>query len=448
MNVNFATRFFVYLMSNQKTVSFCAFLHSLSPAVFSPKDTTQKTLQMIRPEIPGNEKERLKALLSYDILDTLQDIAFDEITKIASEICQTPISLVSLIDNNRQWFKSHYGITATETPREYAFCAHAILEPEKVLMVNDATKDERFHDNPLVTNEPHVVFYAGAPLVTSDGFALGTLCVIDDQPKSLTNKQKEALKALANQVMAQLELRKKIQLLKKSQEALKESNESLERFARVASHDLKSPLATIQQVSEILSENYAPKLDTLGAEMIGYLERSAKSLRCLVDGILSHSSSIDLNIKEQEEFASREVFEHIIDLLSPPKEINIIIAGAFPQLKLNKACFHQIFQNLIGNAIKYNDSPQPEIRVECKSVDNRWEFTVHDNGPGIPEKYQQSIFELFQTLGQKDRFGEKGTGIGLATVKKLVDKLDGEIQLDSHKENGTCFKVCLTKAIC
>lgn len=155
---------------------------------------------MIVPKIPVDEYNRLEALKEYSILDTLPEKEYDEITFLASQICRTPISLISLIDDKRQWFKSHYGLDATETPKDVAFCAHAINDKEKMFVVADSRKDERFHDNPLVTDDPFVIFYAGVPLVTSEGYALGTLCVIDHEPRTLDESQAEALQALSNQL--------------------------------------------------------------------------------------------------------------------------------------------------------------------------------------------------------------------------------------------------------
>lgn len=163
---------------------------------------------MKNPKIPANEKERLKVLEEYQILDTLPEDLYDDITEIASQICNTPISLISLIDDSRQWFKSHHGLDVSETPKDVAYCAHAINEPDKILEVPDAFEDERFHDNPLATGDPHVRFYAGAPLKTKDGHTLGTLCVIDHEKRKLTAEQKKTLWALSRQVVALLELRK------------------------------------------------------------------------------------------------------------------------------------------------------------------------------------------------------------------------------------------------
>ncbi|MGH7992404.1 MAG: GAF domain-containing protein [Limisphaerales bacterium] len=157
--------------------------------------------------LPNNETERLAALKEYRILDTGTEQPYDDITTLAAHICQVPIATISLVDEARQWFKSRVGITRLQTPREMAFCAHAILQ-RKPLVVQDARKDERFADNALVTGEPHIRFYAGFPLINPEGLALGTLCVIDRKPRRLSIEQEKAIQALVRQVMALLELRR------------------------------------------------------------------------------------------------------------------------------------------------------------------------------------------------------------------------------------------------
>ncbi|PWL30283.1 PAS domain S-box protein [uncultured Roseivirga sp.] len=171
---------------------------------------------MKKPDIPHNEKARLSALKSYQVLDTLPESEFDDITLIASEICGTPIALISLIDEKRQWFKSRVGLDAAETPREISFCGHAINEPDRIFEIQDSREDDRFKDNPLVEDEPNVIFYAGSPLVDPSGHVLGTLCVIDHEPNNLNDGQKRALKSLGRQVVKQLVLRKELAEVEKN----------------------------------------------------------------------------------------------------------------------------------------------------------------------------------------------------------------------------------------
>jgi GAF domain-containing protein len=161
----------------------------------------------MKAPLPENEAQRLAALKEYHILDTAPEQIYDDITALAAHLCDVPIAMVSLVDESRQWFKSKLGLSPRETPRDVAFCAHAILQSEP-LIVRDAMKDSRFADSALVTRSPHIRFYAGFPLASPEGFALGTLCAIDRKPRQLSAAQKHAMQALSRQVMALLELRR------------------------------------------------------------------------------------------------------------------------------------------------------------------------------------------------------------------------------------------------
>ncbi|MEP6466184.1 MAG: GAF domain-containing protein [Parafilimonas sp.] len=219
---------------------------------------------MLIAPLPDNEAERLNVLKSYDILDSLPESDYDDITKLASEICQTSVSLISFIDDSRQWFKSSVGLEVKETPRDFAFCTHGILNPNEILIVPDSRIDSRFADNPLVINDPHVIFYAGVPLVTHNGFPLGSLCVIDSSPKELNKSQVIALKALAKQVVNLVELRKSNKTLKTMQALLQERNSELEYIST-------NILNEVQQLAETLSTietHYAETLNEDGKKLV------------------------------------------------------------------------------------------------------------------------------------------------------------------------------------
>lgn len=174
-----------------------------------------------------DEQLRLQSLRSYNILDTAEERNFDDITELAASICNTPIALISFVDGDRQWFKSHYGLDTRQTDRCHSFCSHAIEHPEILMQIEDALEDPRFRDNVLVTGSPDIRFYAGMPLVNEKGYALGSICVIDHQPRKLNDAQQKALRTLACQVIDQLSLKKRVielELAQKDNLTLKENN--------------------------------------------------------------------------------------------------------------------------------------------------------------------------------------------------------------------------------
>ncbi|MEH1952603.1 response regulator [Nostoc sp.] len=215
----------------------------------------------MKAPLPDNETQRIESLLEYKILDTPTDAAFDDLTRLASYICGTPIGLISLIDSDRQWFKSKVGLDALETPRDLAFCAHAIMQPE-VFVVPDATVDERFATNPLVTSDPNVRFYAGVPLTNPEGYALGTLCVIDHVPRNLSPEQLEALRILGRQVIKQLEMRRTLASLVLASDTRKQAQKGRKQFFKRIAGGFGLASAILVLIGVISYQNTRILIDT------------------------------------------------------------------------------------------------------------------------------------------------------------------------------------------
>lgn len=394
---------------------------------------------------PENERERLEALESYSILDTLPEEDFDSLTAIASQICGTHISLVSLIDEKRQWFKSHHGLAVDETPKAYAFCAHAINNPNEVFIIEDAREDERFQDNPLVTGAPYVIFYAGVPLINEEGLPLGTLCVIDKEPKALSENQINSLKALSRQVMNVIELRRKKSHLEEAIKILEERNDELDQFAFMAAHDLKSPLATISGMSNFLIANLADKLDLKARGHLEMISKSADRLRNLMDGLIRYNTCKRSLYNKKTAVTVRSLSKNIGVELNLPDNCKIEWKSDLFAIIVNESALNDILKELISNAIRYNDKDITNISIEITETEKACNFHVIDNGPGIAPVHHVSIFKVFEVATVPDRFGIIGSGIGLATVRKIVESQNGSITVFSKPGKGADFMFSLEK---
>jgi PAS domain S-box-containing protein len=251
--------------------------------------------------MPANEASRLRTLQSYDILDSGDEVGYDDITLLAARICNTPMALITLIGEHRQWFKSKIGLDGSETPRELAFCAHAILNPDEMLTVPDARLDVRFASNPWVTGAPHIRFYTGAPLVSPDGHALGTLCVVDREPRQLQPEQRNALRALSRQVMALLEARRTAAALRAAIDARDGAHADLKRseaLFREAYENAPIGIALVSSNGQWLRVNQSLCL------MLGY---SVEELINTTFQSITHPEDLQTDLRQVEQMLARQI---------------------------------------------------------------------------------------------------------------------------------------------
>ena len=387
-----------------------------------------------------DESQRLKALYDYDVLDTEAEKIFDDLTQLAAQICNTPITLISLVDPDRQWFKSKVGLDAEETSRDIAFCSHAIHQQE-IFEVEDTLQDERFFDNPLVTSAPNIRFYAGTPLVTPKGHAIGTLCVIDNKPNKLTKEQRQALDVLGRSVISQMELRKNIK-------QLEQANQHKTEFLSNMSHELRTPLNAIIGFSRLMSDDIKHhQLPKKFSEYIGHIDYSGRRLLSVVNSV------IDLNKIEAgmmqvhiEPIFIKEFINDLHGMLAisaDQKDVKLSVAVSEdlpPQMNIDQAKISQIMTNLVHNAIKFTDSGK-EVVVKFSGNADQLVITIVDQGVGISAVDQNKLFNKFQQVGQVK--STEGSGLGLSITLGLVQLLGGKIKVISDLGSGSTFTVTL-----
>lgn len=396
---------------------------------------------MKKPEIPIDEALRLENLSTYNILDTEAENDFDQLTQLASDICGTSMSLVSLIESERQWFKSKVGISADETPREFTFCAHAINSPEELLEVCDAREDIRFHDNPLVLEDPNVIFYAGIPLVSKEGYALGTICVADSAPKKLNDFQKGALKTIADQLMRLMELRLRNDSLIKTNTDLEINNTEIEKFAYRAAHDLKSPINNITAIVNHIQKG----VNVSVKEQLEIVKSSSNKLGVLINDLLQYSKDTRFR-KEKKKLLIQDIVKDVEDILTyDSNNFSIKVSSDCEFFMINETSLRLILRNTFSNTIRYSDKDNVLIEVILTETPKHYTLEIKDNGPGIPEKYFDRIFEPFESLHSSDKYGKKGNGLGLHGVKSIIDNMNGKVSVNSTEGVGTSFIFELTK---
>lgn len=386
------------------------------------------------------EPARIKRLKEYDILDTLPEEDFDNITRIASAICQTPIALISLVDTDRQWFKSAIGLTERQTPLEASFCARAIQDPSHVLTVTDATLDERFSNTPLVTGSLGIRFYSGVPLVDAQGYALGTLCIIDNKPRQpLSAEQESTLQALASQVMRLLELRIRNKEIQAVSDKLLQKTEELHQFALTLSHDIKSPLTGIQQLAELIKEKMPDDVHPKVRDSIDMIRSTGIKLQDMIASVLDYYRLGEHDHTESESIDLDAFLKEVTALALDPLQAKYEVDTAVDKVHFKKPVLQIVLMNLLENAYRHNRNEDLLILVKATIGDGFVQLAVIDNGEGMDDARLNSLHHISQSNAQKDRFGRRSHGLGLAKVRKLLEGENIELHVESAIGKGARF---------
>lgn len=390
-------------------------------------------------QLPKDELQRLAALKEYDILDSEPEKDFDELVALASAICETPISTITLIDEGRQWHKAMLGLDNREGKRDYAFCAHTILEDD-LLVVPDATQDDRFIDNPLVNGSPDIRFYAGMPLVNSDGFKLGTLCVIDRKPKNLSESQLLSLRVLGKQAMKQMELRRKLTELQRL-------NDINTKLLSVISHDLRSPFSSLYGLLEMVEQYDLPPEEF--KSMIPTVKKGFTSANGLLTNLLEWATTqFEQNVIARKAIVLDQIANQIAESNSQlfQQKENKVVNNINPDHKPvgDENMIKAVLRNLMMNANKFTQ--HGSIILSTKASEDMIVACIADSGVGIAPEQIERMFSWGHRSSTNGTNGEKGSGFGLLVCKEFVEKNGGQMWFTSEVGKGSQFYFSLPKS--
>lgn len=393
------------------------------------------------------ETRRLEKLKSYDILDTTEDPSFDKLARLAAAICGTPIALVSLIDENRQWFKSVIGLDGVhQTPRSISFCTYTI-QGDEVMEIKDTFLDERFMANPLVLGDPYIRFYAGAPLTSHDGHNLGTLCVIDREPNHLSASQIEALEILSEQVVELMELRKVNSELKKAKKLLEDQQQLLIHKARLQTigelasgvcHQINNPLAIIVGKSMILRSKIKDLLPnpTEILKELDVVDQTSQRISEILRALRMYSKDLGQEVAETD---VQSVVDGVVTLLRNKimkEKIELKLEGELhSKVKINKNQISQVLMDVLTNSIEaLSDAEDKNLKIDVKTTPEKVILRVEDTGKGIKIGDEEKIFRPFYTT--------KAThfGVGLSNAADIMKQHNGELRVLQAK-NPTIFEI-------
>lgn len=407
----------------------------------------------MKAAIPYNEAERLEALRKYEILDTPDESAYDDLAMLAASICGTPVGAVCFVDECRMWLKARRGLERREADRDLSFCAHAILRPDQVFVVPDADHDPRFVNNDLVRGRTPFKFYAGAALVNSEGHALGTLFVVDHRPKPILTAQVEALQALSRQVMAQLELRRaeialrrQADTLMKAQEDSKSASKAKTTFLANISHEIRTPMNGVVGITSLL---LGTPLSERQRHYVQTIEKSAEGLLHVLSNIVEFAKNEALTAPAEMAIIELPAFiDDIANMMRPmamAKQIRFIASvdeELHRPLMGDPMRLQQVLLNLVGNALKFTSQGTVEISVSLQSEGPNGmivRFETRDTGIGISADRLEAIFEEFTQIDAGTQRKFSGAGLGLSISRQLARIMGTEVKVKSEVGLGSTF---------
>ena len=437
------------------------------------KEGQKQHFEMTENRVALEDQKRLEALHRTGLLDSPPEEGFDRLTQLVRRMLKVPVSLVSLVDTSRQFFKSMRGLGEPwrdlgETPLSHSFCQHVVAH-EKPLIITDARKHPTLRNN------------LGIPLFTPDGYAIGSLCAIDHRPRSWTEVEIENLKDLATSVMTEIALRIRLNELKQTEKDLRQSearllvlnhtleqrveartrdlqqanqtleqrNRELQDFAYIASHDMQEPLRKVQAFSSLLQSEYTEALDGDARYYLDRMENAAGRMSKLIAALLSFSRVVTHGKKYQEVDLNVIVRDVLSDFeLTIQEKQAEVLAEDLPTLEADPYQMHQLMHQLVSNALKFHPAeaaPRIQITARDLTADNGkpdcYVVEVADNGIGFDEKYLDRIFSPFQRLESRSAY--EGTGMGLAICRRICERHHGTIQAVSAPDKGARFIVTL-----
>ena len=385
--------------------------------------------------------QRIVELKNLGILDTEDEEIFDDIVKTASLVCEAPISLITLLDDSRQWFKASIGTDVKETPIEIAICYHTIQENDGQMLIEDLTMDDRFKDNPFVLNEPNLKSYLGISMLTQNGEKIGTVCVMDDKKRGFDHKQIACLNSLAKYAMKLIQEKVRMRNIENQNKVLKLLNKNMESFNHSIAHDVKAPLNIMKAFTKLVVKDETNPLNPKQIEYLGFVINASNSLSHMVNNLLEFSKKVQVNSDEFEFINLNQLTETVIGLLDYNKTfLNYKIAENTPNVFYSLPILKQAFQNVISNAIKYRDPVKEDNNLDITFSQDSEETRIAfvDNGIGISKDRLDELFLLFNP----DSRVESSSGIGLCIVKEVLNRAGGKISVDSILGQGTT--ICIS----